>query len=244
MDRRRDAESQRILLPKKKKNLCVSAPLRQRSGARGSSLVIAIVAAALLSAFGLALALLTSTEMMIAASYATGQELSYAAEAGLEIAAQELRLVPDWNVALAGTSRSTWVDGDPTTPHLLEDGSPLSLGEATNLANCAKPSACSSADMDQIAYARTWGSNNPRWQLFAFGPFNHAYVAVWVGDDAGENDGNPLLDGLLGTNPGAGIIALRSEAFGAGGGHTVLEATVHRNTDGIGISRLSWAQIR
>jgi hypothetical protein len=211
---------------------------------RGSSLVIAIMAVALLSALGLALALITSTEMTVAASYATGQELTYAAEAGLEIAGQELRLVPDWNVALAGAVQSTWVDGDPARVRILEDGSPLNLSEATNLANCGKTTACSAADMDAIADLRPWGSNNPRWQLFAFGPMNHGYVVAWIGDDAAENDGDPLRDESTATNPGAGVVAVRSEAFGVGGGHKVLEATVRRSGGPMGVNLLSWKEIR
>jgi hypothetical protein len=200
---------------------------------RGSSLVLAVMSVALLSALGLALALVTSTEMMIAGAYAEGQELSYAAEAGLAIAEQELRRVPGWNDVLAGAVRSTWID----------DGSPA-LGEATNIANCGKTTWCSAAEMDAVSNLRPWGTNNPRWQLFAFGELNRSYVVAWVGDDAAENDGDPLRDGFAGLNPGAGVVAVRSEAFGVGGGHKVVESTVRR-TDGVaGISRLSWVQIR
>ena len=201
---------------------------------RGSSLVLAVMSVALLSALGLALALVTSTEMMIAAAYADGQELSYAAEAGLEIAEQELRRVPDWNDVLAGAVRSTWID---------DDSSPT-LSEATNIINCGKTTWCSEAEMNAISDLRPWGPNNPRWQLFAFGELNRGYVMAWVGDDAAENDGDPLRDGAAGPNPGAGIVAVRSVAFGVGGGRKVVESTVRRTDTVAGISRLSWAQIR
>jgi hypothetical protein len=201
---------------------------------RGSSLVLAVMSVALLSALGLALALVTSTEMMIAAAYADGQELSYAAEAGLEIAEQELRRVPDWNDVLAGAVQSTWID----------DGSSPTLGEATNIANCGKTTWCSTAEMDAVSDLRPWGTNNPRWQLFAFGELNRSYVVAWIGDDAAENDGDPLRDGSAGLNPGAGIVTVRSEAFGIGGGHKVVESTVRRTDSVAGISRLSWVQIR
>jgi hypothetical protein len=200
---------------------------------RGSSLVLAVMSVALLSALGLSLALVTSTEMLIAGAYAEGQELSYAAEGGLAIAEQELRRVPDWNDVLAGGVRSTWVD----------DGSSTTLSEATNIANCGKTTSCSVADMNALSDLRPWGTNNPRWQLFAFGELNRSYVVAWVGDDAAENDGDPLRDGS-GLNPGAGVVAVRSEAFGVGGGHKVVESTVRRTGGVAGISRLSWAQIR
>lgn len=211
---------------------------------RGSSLVIAIMAVALLSALGLALTLIASTEMTIASSYALGQELMYAADAGLEIAAQELRLVPDWNAVLAGVSRSTWVDGDSAGLRFLEDGTPLSLDEATNLANCERKTPCSALDMDAMTDLRPWGRNNPRWQLFAFAPLGHSYVIAWIGDDAAEQDGNPLLDGSEAVNPGAGIVAVRTEAFGVGGGHKVLEATARRSGGPMGVNLLSWKEIR
>ena len=195
--------------------------------------MIAIMAVALLSALGLALALVASTEMLIAASYAAAHELTYVAEGGLEIAEQELRRVPDWNAVLAGAIQSTWIDRVSPT-----------ITEATNMANCGKPTACMAAEMDAISERRPWGVNNPRWQLFAFGPMNGSYVVAWVSDDAAENDGDPLRDGAAGENPGAGIVAVRSEAFGIGGGHKVVESTVRRSGAGDGISRLSWVEIR
>jgi hypothetical protein len=172
--------------------------------------------------------------MMIAGAYAEGQELTYAAEAGLEIAEQELRRVPDWNDVLAGAVRSTWID----------DGFLPTVSEATNIANCGKTTWCSAAEMDAVSDLRPWGTNNPRWQLFAFGELNHCYVVAWVGDDAAENDGDPLRDGVAGTNPGAGIVAVRSEAFGVGGGHKVVESTLRRTDGEADIHRLSWVQIR
>ncbi len=200
---------------------------------RGFALVIAVLAVALLSALGLALALVTSTEMLIAANYASAHELLYAAEAGLEIAEQELRRTPDWNVVLAGAIQSPWI----------ETWSPTA-NEATNIANCGKPTACTAADMDETSDLRPWGANNPRWQLFASGPLNGNYVVAWVSDDAAENDGDPLRDGVTADNPGAGIVAVRSEAFGAGGGHKVIESTLRRSGVGDGITRLSWTEIR
>jgi hypothetical protein len=54
------------------------------------------------------------------------------------------------------------------------------------------------------------------------------YVAVMVGDDPSETDGNPLMDGNDGANPGSGVLSLRAEAFGPHGTHRVIEATVAR----------------
>ena len=51
---------------------------------------------------------------------------------------------------------------------------------------------------------------------------------VLVGDDPSETDGDPLTDGIGGTNPGSGVVALRAEAFGPHGTHRIIEATVAR----------------
>ncbi len=211
---------------------------------RGSVLVLALMATALLSAAGLALALMASTEMMIASSYATGQELLYAAEAGLAIGQRELGRVADWNSVLTGQIRSAWVDGDPAVPRRLDDGSQVSLTDATNRANCGKPTACTFAETTTATEARPWGSNNPQWQLFAYGMLNHAVVVVWVGDDPADNDNDPFTDGTDETNPGTGIASVRAEAFGYGGGHRVIESTVRRDRGSGAVRRLSWAQIR
>jgi hypothetical protein len=54
------------------------------------------------------------------------------------------------------------------------------------------------------------------------------YVAVMVGDDPSETDGNPLVDGNDAANPGSGVLSLRAEAFGPHGTHRVIEATMAR----------------
>jgi hypothetical protein len=115
---------------------------------------------------------------------------------------------------------------------MLSDGQAVNLTAATDLAN-SEP--------------RPWGANNPRWQVFAFGWLGPAYVIAWVGDDPSENDGDPLQDGEEDENPGSGILALRAEAFGAGGAQSVLEATVRRVVGPSGepvLRMLSWQEIR
>jgi hypothetical protein len=93
------------------------------------------------------------------------------------------------------------VDGPPSGTRTLADGALLDLGEVLNMANCAKPTVCSGADMDAVTTERPWGANNPRWQLFAYqwlndfaptGAINSPfYVTVMVGDDPSETDGDP-----------------------------------------------------
>jgi hypothetical protein len=194
----------------------------------------------LLSALGIALLLTTSSETLIAHNYRDGQEALYAADAGLERAMQDLLTVPDWNTILTGATTSAFIDGAPSGVRNLPGGGTLDLSEVLNTANCGKTAACSTGDMDAITDDRPWGTNNPRWQLYAYGPMNDMiptgtvnspfYVVVMVGDDPAETDNDPAKDG------GNGIIAMRAEAFGPGHSHKVIMVTMAR-TNGTELER-------
>ena len=197
------------------------------------TLVIALISLVLLSALSTSLAVVMNTELRAAANYGASREAMYAADGALQIAAQELVTVADWNALLSSGALSGFVDGPPSGVRQLGDGSTVDLAQATNLAN-GEP--------------RPWGANNPGWRLFAFGRLgSRTYVIAWAGDDFAENDGDPSTDGGGAANPGAGILAVRAEAFGVGGAHAVLEATVRRDTEpGVGptVRVLSWQEIR
>lgn len=213
---------------------------------RGAALVTALMAMLLLSALGLALVLTTNTESQIAGNFRGAEEALYAADAGIERTMQDILTVPDWNNMLNGSVKSAFIDNPVPGARTLTDGRILDLNEATYMANCGKTTACSTADMDAVTDDRPWGKNNPRWQLYAYGPANdltptdtlnsNMYVVVWVGDDPSENDDNPLADGNAQTNLGTGVITLRAEAFGPGGAHKVVEVTLAR-TDSTEIER-------
>jgi type IV pilus assembly PilX-like protein len=205
---------------------------------RGVSLLIVLMATLLMSALGLGLVLSTSTETMISSNFSNTEEALYAADAGIERVMDDLLTVPDWNTILAGSTRSAFVDGPPSGGRTLADGTTVNLTEATNMANCGKLTTCSDTDMDTNSDDRPWGENNPRWQLYAYGPLNNivptgtvnsnTYVIVWVGDDQSENDNDPTIDGNDQTNPGMGVLALHAEAFGPRGTHKFIEVTVAR----------------
>lgn len=221
---------------------------------RGVALIIALMAMLLLSALGLALALTTSTELLVAGYYRSAQETLYGAEAFVECALQDVSAVADWNTILAGITRSSLTDGPPRGTRTLSDGSTIDLAHVTNLENCGKISTCSPAEMNAVTQDRPWGVNNPRWVLYAYAPMNTLlsahlidsplYVITWVGDDPAENDGDPTKDGSAESNPGTGVIMLRSEAFGPGGGHKVVEAAAERAGTSGGVRLLSWREVR
>lgn len=197
------------------------------------TVVIALLALILLSALGASLVVVTNTELRAAANYAAGRESTYAADGALQIAANELLGFDDWNALLTGGALSSFVEGPPGGTRQLGDGTVVDLTAATNMAN---------------GEVRPWGANNPTWRLFAFGRLGPGmYVVAWLGDDPGENDGDPLVDGSDAGNPGAGILAIRAEAFGVRGTHTVLEATVRRHVEPDGrrvLQVLSWNDIK
>lgn len=217
----------------------------------GIALVVTLMAMVLMMALAAALVLITSSETMIAANFRAGHETLYAADAVLERAFADLRAMPDWSAVLAGGARSSFVDGQPTGVRRLQDGATIDLAVVTNLANCAKSTPCSDADIAARTTERPWGPNNPRWTLFAYGRLADAvaigtldspcYVMAFVGDDASENDGDPRRDGASPdgfSNPGLGIISLRAEAFGSRHAHRVIEATVAREAASLRV--ISW----
>jgi hypothetical protein len=202
----------------------------------GAALITALMAMLLLSALGLALVLTTSTETMIAGNFRDGQEALYAADAGVERVMDDLLTVPDWNNILNGTIRSAFIDGSPSGSRALPDGTSIDLTQATNVVNCGKIATCSVAEMNTITEDRPWATNNPRWNLYAYGLLNqmvptstinsNVYVIVWVGDDQSENDNDPTKDGNAQTNPGSGVLAMHVEAYGPRGTRKVLEVTL------------------
>ena len=228
----------------------------------GSALIITLLSLAILSALGVSLVLNTIGETTIAGSFRAGDEAFYAADGAAELAMHELGQTLDWNAVLAGGSRSRFADGAPSGTRRLADGTTVDLGRTTNWLNCNRATLCSDAEMNAITEDRPWGTNNPRWVLYAFGPYSGVspsasvnsglYVAVWVADDRSEIDGNPLVDGDELENPGRGVLELRSEAYGPQGSHRMLEMTVgHARPAGAAedalprILRLwSWRQVR
>jgi hypothetical protein len=215
-------------------------------------LVATLLVMLLMSAIGAAFALVTSSELTIAANFRDGQETLYAANAALERALVDLAAVPDWTQVLDGTVTGTMVDGPPTGTRRLPDGSTLRLPQVASLAGCGRVTPCTNAQWDAIVEDRPWGVNNPRWQLYGYGPLRNVgppsavdspcYVTVLVGDDASETDGNPARDSGP-SSPGGGIVMLRAQAFGPRGARRTVQATVERA--GVGrVRALAWHEVR
>ena len=203
----------------------------------GVILVLALLLTLMLSVLGVAFALVTSSEAVIAENFRNDQEAFHAADAAAERALADLDALADWNLALDGTARSTFVDGPPSGARTLQDGSVVDLAVLTSLANCHKTTTCSVAELDAASADRRWGPNNPRWQLYLYGRLRDVasgstidsayYIVVFLGDDPSETDGDPLRDESP-PGPGAGVLVLRSQAFGPRGTRKTIELTISR----------------
>ncbi len=198
---------------------------------RGSALVIVLLALLLLSAIGGAMLALATADTMAAANQRDARVAMYAAEAAIELAADEIVRLPDWSAVLAGAVRSQRVDGAPSGVRRMPGGRLVDLEEVANLANCGVATPCSAASLAAVTSDRPWGANNPHWRLFAYGapggasPSVSAYTIVMVADDPMESDGDPDRDAAAGS-PGSGVILLRAEAYGPAGSRRIIEAAV------------------
>ena len=192
----------------------------------------------LLSAIGLSLGLAAAYDAMASANVRGARAVFYGAEAGLERAMLDLPRLPDWNQVLSGTATSGFRDGPPGGLREVPGGVSVSLDEWVNLANCSLPSACTAAAMEAVTEERRWGSNNPRWRLFAWGPLSalvpglhaqsDAYLVVLAADDPTETDADATRDGVS-AQTGGGVLLLRASAFGRGRAVRTIEATIARS---------------
>lgn len=223
-----------------------NASHREHRDERGVALVIALLATLVMVAIGSALILTATTESRITRNFKNSTEAFYAVDAVLERVVEELREIADWNQLLGGGAHSAFVDGEPSGTRALADGRTIDLGAVINDLNCRNIGGCSDDAMNAITAERPWGANNPRWLPFAWGYLNGlapglmidspVYVVAMIADDPSECDDNPLVDGGaivscppgVKANPGAGVLAVRAEAFGPFGAHRAVELTISR----------------
>lgn len=226
---------------------------------RGVALILVILVTSFLSAIGLGLAMIVVMDKFAAGNLRGSIGLLYAADAAIELAARDLFQLPDWDLALSGAVRSTFVDGEPSGVRAIPGGGAIDLTAASNQLNCGHESDCSVADMESNTRERPWGANNARWQLYAYGPVGKiehfarpspCYLALWVADDAREEDGDPFTDASEDA-AGHGVLRLRAEAYGPLGSRRAIEAELVRVCIAgagagcpMGIRVQSWRELR
>jgi hypothetical protein len=227
---------------------------------RGIALIMVTLVTTFLSALGIGLMLAIFMDRLANGNVSGSVAMLFAADAGIELAARDLALSENWDAVLSGTEIGSFTDGAAGGARAIPGGGALDLTAVTNHINCGKATTCTTAQMNANSVERPWGVNNPRWQLYAFGPMSAfanlmrpaaCYLIVWIADDAREADGNPLADAEPGDQPGHGIVRVRAEAFGMAGSRRVIEAELARVCpDGPelpclpGIRVQSWQELR
>jgi len=215
-------------------------------------MVVALLALSVLAALGVAMLLTSSSDVAIAGAFRDQRSGIYAADAIVARALDEIAAA-DWADLLSGAGSAALVDGPPRGTRTLSDGSRIDLQQVVNMANCQKASACTTAELTAVTERRPWGTSNPRWQLYAYGPLRSMlpssvvdspwYVVLLVADDPLRADD---------------VIALRGEAFGPRNAHAVTELLAARppaissgaDTDYNGVGSpgsmivLSWREVR
>jgi hypothetical protein len=138
---------------------------------RGMALIVVMLVMMVLSALGMSLALVTSTERQVTATYRDGMAALYAADAAIERVLPDLASL-DVNNPLTGTETSSFIDGPPGQRR-LPDATVIDLHDLTS----------------------------PPWQLYGHGSLPTAsttlaptmYAVVWLADDPFDTDGRLSL---------------------------------------------------
>lgn len=215
--------------------------MRGLASEEGVAILVAMMALLLMAAIGSVLILTSSSETIIAAHFRDTVEARYAAGAMVERGMDDLGGMVDWTLVISGAVRSSWVDGVAPGTRTLADGSTIDLTQMVNLANCQKPTLCSTADMDAVTADRPWGTSNPRWVLFAYG----AVRGLLPGSSTIDSPYYVvLLAGAAVAPAGWNAVALRAEAFGPRNSHAVVEATAGRAAGTARARFLSWREFR
>jgi hypothetical protein len=186
----------------------------------GIALIVVLLSTMLLTALVLSLVMVTSGETMLTANYRHSQEALYGADAAIERVVQDILTVSQWDqlISAAGNLQSSFTEG-PTTIS-LPDGTTIDVNRERDRLQA------------QTDAMNLWGPDNPRWQVYAYGPLSailpdgvdsRVYVAVFIADDPSESDGNPTVDAN-------GVLTLHAEAWGAGGSRKVIEVTLARTS--------------
>ena len=223
----------------------------------GIALILVTMVITFMSTLGLGLAMMVFIDGLGSRNVRESVAVLYAADAALALAARELSTLNDWNTVLTGAAQSAIVDGPPAGVRAITRREQIDLTALGNELTCGRPS-CTAAQTRLSTRERPWGANNPRWQLFAYGPLRNfvqppkpmtGYLAVWIADDAGEMDGDPDRDGAEGT-AGHDVLRVRIEAWGPEGVRRAIEADLARlcvdarHPCAQGIRVQSWKELR
>jgi hypothetical protein len=158
-------------------------------------------------------ALVARIEVRVSHFQRSERDATYAAQAMLAAAAQDLERQASWSAVLSGAVTAAFVDGPPGLARQIPGGRTVSV-------------CCAAGSMS----ARLRAETGQAWQLFAWQSLRallqipdapRYYVVAWVLDDPEESDGDPLTD----SND---RIALRIESVDGSGVRKAIETLVAR----------------
>lgn len=195
--------------------------------------MLVMVVSMLVVAVGMSLLLVMDVEATTAGHQRDDAEVRYVADAGLDHVIQELAVMADWTIVLAGPAQSSHVG--PLVRPAAAGGAPIDAAEVT-------------ADVQRAAYGGAgWGADTPRWRLFAYGSArqllagtetaDRVYVLVWVSDDVADGDGDPEADDN-------GTVVVRARAVGVRGARCDVQAVIARTPVPGVVRRVSWRVMR
>src|SRR5512142_218400 len=118
------------------------------------------MATMLLTALAMTMVMVSSGETMLTANYRHSQEALYGADAAIERVVQDILTVSQWNDLLnpGGNLQSSFTEGSSVVT--LADGTIVDVPkELVKLQ--------SKTDATNL-----WGANNPRWQIYGYGPIS------------------------------------------------------------------------
>jgi PilX N-terminal len=184
----------------------------------GAALLVVLLLTSLVAAIAASLIVHSTADVTLSASYRTGLEVLYAADAGLERAIADLAPLPDWSPLLAAPPANL------TAPY---SGTGL-LFQAPD--RRLWPIATLLADRQAAAPAGL-GADTPVWRLYAQMPLAALWPApaavppvgllVFVADDGADGDGDATVDAN-------GRLLVHVDAYGVLGARRSVEALIER----------------
>jgi hypothetical protein len=225
---------------------------RQPDDERGLAMLVTLVALGFVSLVAMAIALSSTIDRLAASNHDEAVEVLNLVEAGLELAARDLASITDWNTVLDGSHQSPRAQGLPGQVAVPWPGTAVDLPGLTSQLTCGSASPCSDPARRALSVDRPWGANNPAWQPFLYARLSlstplrphEAYVVVWLGDDPGERDGDPLRDGGGPATEGRYILRAHAEGFGRRGVRRAVDADLARLCSGVGPSETCLPGVR
>ncbi len=219
------------------RRICTCHGDARRAGERGVALVTTLLLTGLVTALGVAVAMLTTVETWLSAGFRTSQELSYAADAAIGRTHVDLASTADWSDVLRPAAPVASPFNDGLAAVAMIDGTVVDLAAETRALQDETDGRCGS---------RAAVPDCPEWRLFAHAPLKDLipggtvssplYVAAWVADDPFDNDRDPAVDANR-------RLLVRAKAFGPQGARRSAEAVFARVAPGV-IHMAAWRNLR